>query len=93
MLCALRKLNKREKELTKQGGVCMDSLIQEEITHPCDGCHYWRKIGQDMCCHYLLVTGRRRMCKPGKNCIRRKPVDLEAQKMERRMMFHQMLHE
>lgn len=35
----------------------------------CYDCIYWQ--GHDehcMCCHYLLVTDKRRPCPPGKDC-------------------------
>ncbi len=37
----------------------------------CNGCNYWRLLGGtggEKACHYLIDTGRRRPCLPGKNC-------------------------
>lgn len=42
----------------------------------CKGCAYAAFVGGMWCCDYLLLTGRRRPCPPGKDCTVRKKADL-----------------
>ena len=55
--------------------------------HHCYGCHYWRSIGICYACHYLLVTGQKRGCRAGHDCVRRIPYDEELLEREREMDF------
>lgn len=55
----------------------------------CNGCHYWRDMFVCYGCHYLLITGEMRGCKPGDGCIRRKPMDEAEAQRERRAMLNQ----
>ena len=50
--------------------------------HPCDGCHYWRTLYPCHACHYMYVTGHMRGCPAGKECTRRKPMNIEELKSE-----------
>ena len=39
------------------------------MEHPCDGCEWFYAVyAVNRCCNYLLDTGRRRPCPPGKGC-------------------------
>lgn len=51
--------------------------------HPCDGCYYfggrWETV---KCCNYFLITGQRRPCPTGKDCVVRK----DGERTSRRAM-------
>ena len=51
--------------------------------HPCDGCYYfggrWESV---KCCNYFLITGQRRPCPTGKECI----VRLDGERPTRKAM-------
>jgi hypothetical protein len=36
----------------------------------CDDCYYYRNVypGLGRCCHYILMTDKKRPCDPGKGC-------------------------
>ena len=41
--------------------------------HPCEGCYFYGGRWETAkCCNYFLITGKRRPCPPGKDCIVRK---------------------
>ncbi|MCD7755514.1 MAG: hypothetical protein LUJ09_04175 [Firmicutes bacterium] len=50
---------------------------------PCSGCaYYYGNSESDVCCNYLLKTGKRRPCPPGKDCTVRKVSRNKKSKME-----------
>lgn len=42
------------------------------IADGCKGCIYWRSLGGEYACHYMLDTYERRPCPPGAGCIVRR---------------------
>lgn len=50
----------------------------------CKGCYYWKSTTRNVsgyyCCHYILVEGEPRGCKPGENCEKR--LELSAEETE-----------
>lgn len=51
--------------------------------NPCEGCHYWRYMHPGHACLYLYITGTRRGCDPGENCIRKKPINAKELQKEK----------
>ena len=41
--------------------------------HPCTGCYFFEGYNRfSACCNYFLITGKRRPCNPGTDCVVRR---------------------
>ena len=49
----------------------------------CDNCHYYKNLaspGGLRCCHYLLMTDKKRPCEPGEGCTVKVAVKVNRRK-------------
>jgi hypothetical protein len=49
----------------------------------CDNCFYYKMLsmnGVTRCCHYILITGHKRPCGPGKDCTVKVALDVKRKK-------------
>lgn len=53
--------------------------------HPCEGCDYYGGYNRfSACCNYFLITGKRRPCPTGKECIVRSESKSKNQKKKQK---------
>lgn len=60
-------------------------MIDVARLKPCDGCRYLARStsGIPMACEYILLTGKRRPCPPGKGCTVKDTAPREFQEKKR----------
>ena len=78
-----KKLNKLEKEVSK-------ITKKDSGKKLCSSCHYRGEVWpHDMCCDYMLMTGKRRGCHAGNGCTKYKKSNMSPERF--RLMKIQMM--
>lgn len=70
--CGIKRRREQSRKRSTQQYVKKDPTPHQPQNNPCFGCSYWQRIsGMDRvshCCHYLLLTGKRRE-RDGDRCL------------------------
>lgn len=70
--CGIKRRREQSRKRSAQQYVKKSPATKQYQNDPCYGCSYWRRIsgmdGVSHCCHYLLLTGKRRE-RDGDRCL------------------------
>ena len=61
-----------------------DRMVDFASDKFCDDCYWYKPVYNGFrCCHYLLMTGKKRPCPPGKDCTVKVTVKVKRRRKRR----------